>query len=95
MKRDLTTALLIFLLMTVITGLVYPGVVTAIAQVVMNDKANGSLIDARRQDGGFIVDRPAVFGPTLFLEPSIGHVAAAVQRTGDRADRIKVRPIRR
>jgi len=46
MKRDLTTALLIFLLMTVITGLVYPGVVTAIAQVVMNDKANGSLIVA-------------------------------------------------
>ena len=46
MKRDLTTALWIFLLMTVITGLIYPGVVTAIAQALMSDKANGSLIVA-------------------------------------------------
>ena len=59
MKRDLTTALLIFLLMTVITGLVYPGVVTAIAQVVMNDKANGSLI---------VVDGKAV-GSSLIGQP--------------------------
>jgi potassium-transporting ATPase KdpC subunit len=46
MKRDLTTALWIFLLMTVITGLIYPGVVTAIAQALMSDKANGSLLVA-------------------------------------------------
>ena len=46
MQRDLTTALLLFLILTVITGLVYPGAVTAIAQLVMNDNANGSLIVA-------------------------------------------------
>lgn len=46
MQRDLTTALLLFLILTVITGLAYPGAVTAIAQLAMNDKANGSLIVA-------------------------------------------------
>jgi len=46
MQRDLTTALLLFLILTVITGLAYPGAVTAIAQLVMNDNANGSLIVA-------------------------------------------------
>lgn len=46
MKRDLTTALLLFLILSAITGLVYPGAVTAIAQLVMNANANGSLIVA-------------------------------------------------
>ena len=46
MKRDLTTAALMFVVLLVVTGLVYPGVVTGIAQIVMNDQANGSLIVA-------------------------------------------------
>ena len=44
MKRDLFSALMVFLVLTVITGLAYPGAVTAIAQLAMRDQANGSLI---------------------------------------------------
>jgi K+-transporting ATPase ATPase C chain len=46
MKRDLTTAALMFVVLLMITGLVYPGIVTGIAQIVMKDQANGSLIVA-------------------------------------------------
>ncbi|HTN49014.1 MAG TPA: potassium-transporting ATPase subunit KdpC [Burkholderiaceae bacterium] len=44
MQRDWINAALMLLVMTVITGLVYPGLVTGIAQVAMRDQANGSLI---------------------------------------------------
>lgn len=44
MKRDLISALIIFVVLTVITGLAYPGAVTAVAQLAMRDKADGSLI---------------------------------------------------
>lgn len=46
MKRDIASALLVFLLLSAITGLIYPGVVTGIAQLTMGDPANGSLIVA-------------------------------------------------
>lgn len=46
MKRDFVSALFIFLLLGAITGLIYPGVVTGIAQLTMNSPANGSLIVA-------------------------------------------------
>ena len=46
MKRDFVSALMVFLLLSVVTGLVYPGVVTGIAQLTMSDKANGSLLTA-------------------------------------------------
>jgi len=44
MRRDLITAAVLFLLLTVITGLVYPGAVTGVAQIAMREQANGSLI---------------------------------------------------
>jgi K+-transporting ATPase ATPase C chain len=44
MLVEFRRALIGFLLLTVLTGLVYPGVVTGIAQLVMNHRANGSLI---------------------------------------------------
>jgi potassium-transporting ATPase KdpC subunit len=44
MQRDLTTALLLFLLLTAITGLAYPGLVTGVAQLASREQANGSLI---------------------------------------------------
>ena len=44
MQRDLVTAAVLFLLLTVITGIVYPGVVTGVAQIAFREQASGSLI---------------------------------------------------
>lgn len=44
-RRQLLTAGIILLVMTVLLGIVYPLVVTAVGQVAFNDKVNGSLIE--------------------------------------------------
>jgi potassium-transporting ATPase KdpC subunit len=59
MQRDLTTALLLFLLLTAVTGLAYPGLVTGVAHLAFRDQANGSLII---RDG-------KVLGSTLIGQP--------------------------
>lgn len=48
MRRQLPTAVIMVLLMTVLTGLLYPLAVTGVAQLVFPAQANGSLI---RHDG--------------------------------------------
>lgn len=45
LKSVFPKALMIFLLFTVICGVVYTGVVTGVAQLIFPDKANGSLIE--------------------------------------------------
>ena len=45
MVRELRPTLVVFLLLTVITGLIYPGVVTVIAKLVFADQASGSVIE--------------------------------------------------
>jgi len=49
MLKELKTGFLMMAVMTVITGLVYPGIITAIAQVVFPDQANGSLVSVDGQ----------------------------------------------
>ena len=44
MKKNFTTAVLFTLVTTVLLGLVYPAVVTALAQVFFRNQANGQLI---------------------------------------------------
>src|SRR5580658_3626262 len=44
MWKELKPAFMMMLVMTVLTGLVYPAVITGIAQVIFRDQANGSLI---------------------------------------------------
>ena len=44
-RRQLVPALLAFLALTVLTGVVYPLVVTGIAQVALPDRADGSLLE--------------------------------------------------
>jgi potassium-transporting ATPase KdpC subunit len=54
MKKNLLTAILMTVVTTVLLGLIYPLVVTALAQVISHDKANGQLI---RKDGVVVGSR--------------------------------------
>ena len=54
MKKNLIIAILMTVATTVLVGLVYPLVVTAMAQVLMKDKANGQLIS---KDGKVVGSR--------------------------------------
>ena len=54
MKRNIITAILMTVVTTILVGLVYPMVVTLLAQVMFHDKANGQLIV---QDGKTIGSR--------------------------------------
>jgi len=44
MLKEIRPAIVSFLLLTMLTGIAYPLLVTAVSQVVMYDKANGSII---------------------------------------------------
>lgn len=44
MRRNLVTAILMTVVTTILCGFIYPMVVTALAQVMFHDKANGQLI---------------------------------------------------
>jgi K+-transporting ATPase ATPase C chain len=54
MKKNLLTAVLMTIITTVLLGIVYPLVITAIAQVLFHDKANGQLL---HKDGVLIGSR--------------------------------------
>lgn len=43
-QKQLKSAFLVFLLLTVVTGIIYPFVITAVAQVFFHHQANGSII---------------------------------------------------
>jgi K+-transporting ATPase ATPase C chain len=59
MRRNLITAVLYTVVTTVIFGLVYPFVVTGIAQVLFKDKANGQLLQRNGQlVGSLIIGQP-------------------------------------
>jgi K+-transporting ATPase ATPase C chain len=54
MIRELRIAVVVFLLLTVVTGIVYPGLVTLVAAVAFPDQAGGSLV---RVDGKLVGSR--------------------------------------
>ena len=45
LKNVLPRAAIIFLIFTLLCGVVYTGIVTGIAQLIFPDKANGSIIE--------------------------------------------------
>lgn len=52
MLRQLGPAFRITLLFTILTGLIYPGVVTGLCQILFNRQANGSLVTMNGQTAG-------------------------------------------
>ncbi len=54
MKKNLITAFLMTIATTILLGVIYPLVVTAIAQILFKDKANGQI---RYRDGEAIGSR--------------------------------------
>lgn len=49
--RILRPAILCIVVMTVLCGIIYPGIVTGVAQVVFSNQANGSIITITLKDG--------------------------------------------
>jgi K+-transporting ATPase ATPase C chain len=86
MRRQLLPALRMLLLLTVLTGIVYPLAVTAIAQVGFHDAANGSVVEAGGEvvgsrwigqdftEAGYFHPRPSAVGydPTLSGGSNLG-----------------------
>ena len=66
MKKNFTTAILFTLVTTVLLGLVYPAVVTALAQIFFRNQANGQLISKGGElIGSRIIAQPFT-GPQYF-----------------------------
>ena len=82
MFRQLRPVLMVFLLLTAVTGIVYPLLVTGVAQLVFPEKANGSLI---RRDGGYAgseligqpFDDPKYFWGRLSATPDFPYNSAS------------------
>ncbi len=64
--KQLRPAVLVLLMMTVLTGLVYPAVVTGIAQLVFPSQANGSLVTVNGKTVGSALIGQPFDGPKYF-----------------------------
>jgi K+-transporting ATPase ATPase C chain len=83
MGQQIRSAVIVLALLTVLTGIIYPLVVTGIAQVVFHHQANGSLIES--QNGKYLgseligqpFDDPAYFWGRLSATGQFPYNAAA------------------
>jgi K+-transporting ATPase ATPase C chain len=66
MKKNLTTSILMTIATTVLLGIIYPLVVTGLAQVMFRDKANGQLIVKNGQIVGSQLIGQGFSGPGYF-----------------------------
>src|ERR1700722_5357600 len=76
MRRELLTAFIAVIVLTVVLGFGYPMLVTGVSQVVFKGKADGSLI---KRDG--VVVGSALIGQQ-FYEPVIGKNGKRVVKAG-------------
>jgi len=66
MKKNLITAVLMTIVTTILLGIIYPLVVTALSQVLFHDKANGQLISRNGNVvGSRLIGQPFT-GPNYF-----------------------------
>jgi len=65
MKKNLVTAVLMTIATTVLLGIIYPLVVTGIAQVLFPKKANGQLIEANGKIIGSRIIAQAFTAPAI------------------------------
>jgi K+-transporting ATPase ATPase C chain len=71
MRRNMITAVLYTIVTTVLFGLIYPYVVTGIAQVVFKDKANGQLLHQNGQlVGSRLIGQPFTAAGYFHSRPS-------------------------
>ena len=71
MKRNLTTSILMTIVTTILLGIIYPLVVTALAQGLFHDKANGQLISRDgKVAGSRIIGQPFVSDAYFHSRPS-------------------------
>ena len=71
MKKNLITAFLMTLATTVLLGLIYPLVITALAQVLFKDKANGQIIQRNGEAiGSRIIAQPFTGAKYFHPRPS-------------------------
>ena len=73
MFKQLWTALRLFVILSIVTGIVYPLVVTGIAQIVFPHQANGSLIVAGDKARRLGIVGPEFRRSQIFLGPALGH----------------------
>jgi K+-transporting ATPase ATPase C chain len=74
--KNLVTAILMTIVTTILLGLIYPLVVTGLAQVIFPDKANGQLIDRNGQIiGSRIIGQPFSSRGYFRSRPSAAGVA--------------------
>src|SRR5207253_7022899 len=74
--KNLITAILMTMVTTILLGLVYPLVVTGLAQVIFKDKANGQLIERHGQViGSRIIGQPFSSPGYFRSRPSAAGVA--------------------
>jgi K+-transporting ATPase ATPase C chain len=82
MFKQLRPVFIVFLLLTVVTGIGYPLLVTGVAQLAFPEKANGSLI---RREGGYVgseligqpFDNPKYFWGRLSATPDFPYNSAS------------------
>ena len=82
MAKEIRSALLVFVALTLVTGVVYPAVTTLIGTLAFHDRSQRQRDRGRRPSRRIAPDRPAVLGREVLLEPAVGDEPAAVQRRG-------------
>jgi K+-transporting ATPase ATPase C chain len=71
MKKNLITSFLMTIVMTVLLGLIYPLVVTGLAQILFRNKANGQIIERNGSAiGSRIIAQPFTSGKYFHPRPS-------------------------